>query len=552
MKRLKYSVLATALMATFIGPLAIQLLASAQSLSIGGNPAYPKPGNARSENIFIHNLKPGATEKDGIRIYNPTKTTRTVNVGAVDSIAAVDGSFSCKQNSEKKTGVGAWVSLSKKQVTLEPGRDEIVDFTITVPESAGPGEQGGCITFQDTKSYAKTSGEGIQLGFRGAVRLAITVPGEIRKELKILRIDTKRNEDGSYMVSPVAKNSGNVSLDVQARVQLRSFFGQKSPILDDAKYPIMPGSTMGWPYRFDRPFWGGFYRAYSSLSYNADPTAGIGERTGDTKKTSRQSGYFFMIPAPGAIAAYIAVVMIPLLSLVIFAHRRRRRFVLSKKWEEYEVREGDSLASIATERGVKWKQLAKVNKLQPPYGLEVGQIIIVPRNKKVKNDETSSATPASGKPASTASANLAQQSQMGAKGIDYEASYRSSPTQPVRAEDIPWPSQEAEYKAWQEERSRYINETPDSRPARTFANPYHGDEDPAEVAERWNGPSSESINQQGAVEDASTVPPMHCMWDDLVDEPKKAVKKPTKKKSTTKKASTTKKKVKKQAKSKDN
>lgn len=519
-----------------VGALLLSLIltgvAQGQSLSIGANPAYPKADNPRSANIFILELKPGETAKDGIRISNPTKITRTVNLGAVDTIAAVDGSFSCKQNTEKKTGVGSWIKLDKQQITLAAGQDEVVDFTVTAPLGSGPGEHGGCITFQDTKSYADTSNKsaaGIKLGFRGAVRMAVTVPGEIRKQLSIVRIDTKRNEDGSYMVSPVAKNTGNVSLDVQARAQIRSFFGQKSRVLDDAKYPIMPGASTGWPYRFERPYWGGFYKAYTSLSYNADPTAGIGEHVADQKRTSKISDYFFMIPAPGAIAIYSASILLPLIALFVWLHRRRKKSTIGKKWEKYVVRPGDSLTGLAAERGIKWKRLAKVNGIKPPYGLLIDQELLLPRQGTGRTKDGVSSQQTAERPVS-----MPAQQDLPAQPSMSTAPHlaQQQPHQPVDPRDIPWPSQEEEYRAWEADRRReYGGVPPLQHHAKGFQNPYHGDEDPAELARDWNGPSQEAIEQHGIVEDATQVPAMHWMWDDLVDEPKKPkrnVKKATK------------------------
>ncbi|MBP9853076.1 MAG: LysM protein [Patescibacteria group bacterium] len=496
----------------------------AQSLSIGANPANPKADNLRSQNIFILKLKPGETAKDGIQVSNPTKMQRTVNLGVVDAGSSVDGSFSCLQNSEKKKGVGNWIALDKKQVTLEPGTQEVVGFTVTTPSNAGPGEHGGCITFQDTKSYAKTSGSGIQLGFRGAIRVAVTVPGKIRKELTIVRIDTKRNEDGSYMVSPVAKNSGNVSLDVNARVQLKSIFGQKSRILDDAKYPIMPDSTTGWPYRFERPFWGGFYKAYTSLSYNADPNAGIGERMGDTKKTSKVSSNFFMIPAPQAIAVYVAAILLPVLLLVIWLRNKRKKATLGKKWETYLVEAGDSLTAIAAERGIKWKRLAKMNRIKPPYGLMIGQELLVPRVHSGRSRINNAAQPATSQ-LQPSSLGRAEQGRISRQYMQQNTQIDTA--LPVDPRDIPWPSQEEEYRAWQATRSVNHSSSADSRASNRFQNPYHGDEDPAELAESWNGPSQEMAEQHGAVESPADVPAMHWMWDDLADEPKKSTQKKT-------------------------
>ncbi len=173
----------------------------AQSGSVGITPAYPSEDNPRSAAIFIHTIKPGESAKDGVMVINNTKETRTVNLGVVDSSASVDGSFSCKQNTEKQTKVGTWIKLAKSNVTLAAGTNEIVEFTITVPGAAGPGEHGGCITAQDTNSYGAKKGSGVLLGFRNGARVAITVPGKIVKELRIVRIDTKRLPNGDYTVS---------------------------------------------------------------------------------------------------------------------------------------------------------------------------------------------------------------------------------------------------------------------------------------------------------------------------------------------------------------
>ncbi len=359
--------------------------ARAQSTSIGVTPAYPLPDNPRTSTIFIHTIKPGESATDGVLVINNTKETRTVNLGVVDSSASVDGSFSCKQNNEKQTKVGTWIILEKKSIELDPGTNEIVKFSIAVPKDAGPGEHGGCITAQDTKSYGATKGSGVLLGFRSAVRVAVTVPGTIVKKLSIIRIETKRLPDGNYSVSTVAKNEGNVSLDVQTRAQLTSIFDQQSSLKDEAKYPIMPGATMGWPYVFERPFWGGFYMARASISYNANPADGLGEHVGDVKKARAESGYFFMVPAPKALVVYGCVLLAPI-AYLIWRRRRQSGHVRARRnWQTYTVKPGDTLTGLASARSVRWKKLARVNRLRAPYLLTTGQEILVPATM-VKRD----------------------------------------------------------------------------------------------------------------------------------------------------------------------
>ena len=352
-----------------------------EGASIGISPAYPVADNERSTSIFIHTISPGESAKDGVRVFNYTKKVRTVEIRAVDSVAAVDGSFSCRQDSEKRQQVGAWTTLKTQQITLQPESSEVVDFTISLPKGISPGEHGGCVTAQDKDSFAGSGGSGIQLGFRSAIRIAVTVPGDIVKSLSIARIDISRTKEGNYTVSPIAKNKGNVSLDVTTRAQLVDILGRETPI-QTAKYPIMAGSSMGWGFTFDGPYWGGVYKARTSISYNANPNDGIGVNQGNLKKTRLDSDYFVAIPALPAALVELAVPAFIIYLIIALVLRRRNKKKIRTKWQQYTVRSGDSVVSLGTEYKTKWKQIAKINSLKPPYLLTEGQQILLPVTKQ--------------------------------------------------------------------------------------------------------------------------------------------------------------------------
>ncbi|PID31172.1 hypothetical protein CSA80_04015 [Candidatus Saccharibacteria bacterium] len=360
----------------------------AASGSIGIIPANPQSGNERSKGIFIHTLDGGDSVEDGVKIFNYTDEDRTVVLGAVDSIAASDGSFSCKQNTEERAAVGSWVKLSEDKVVVPAQSNKTVNFTVTVPKDAGPGEHGGCITAQDTRNFAPKSGRGVLLGFRNAIRLAITVPGELVKKLSYERVDIVRLENGNYTVSPVVKNEGNVSLDVTARVQLKSIFGGKSA-LKEANFPVIRDATTSWAFEFERPFWGGLYKAYTSVSYDADPNYGLGRVSADQKKKRQDTGYFIMMPDPLALLIELGVLVVLLLMFVISRHRKRQQRKVYKKWQKYTVADTDTVMSIAAEYGIGWKQLARANRIKAPYILKEGAELRVPSapaphgNKKV-------------------------------------------------------------------------------------------------------------------------------------------------------------------------
>ena len=375
------SLLATALVVLSVSLVPVVLAGSAD---VGIEPAYPVEGNTRSSSIFIMMLKPETTGTNGIRLINSGKDAHTVKIYPVDAASSVSGSFSCRQQAEARKQVGSWVTLSKDTLTLEPGAQEVVDFTVVVPKGTSPGEHNGCIAVQDLASLPAKTGEGILLGFRSAIRLAVTVPGKIVKKLSFLRVDVTRTKDGNYQVSPVAKNTGNVSLDVKSYAQLESIFGQKTPVKSDSTCPIIPGSTTTCGYTFERPYWGGLYMAHISLSYNADPKDGLGQAVNNQTRFRKDSAYFFALPDPLAGLAELAVVAILLWFIITPFRRRIRRKRIVRKWEKYIVVEGDTIMAIAAARGAKWRRIVRFNHLRAPYALQAGQVIIAPKVREAK------------------------------------------------------------------------------------------------------------------------------------------------------------------------
>ena len=65
-----------------------------------------------------------------------------------------------------------------------------------------------------------------------------------------------------------------------------------------------------------------------------------------------------------------------------FIYGRCYLWSLKVKSENYIVQSGETLEQIAKKYRISWKNLAKMNKIKPPYTIKGGQKIIVP----IKND----------------------------------------------------------------------------------------------------------------------------------------------------------------------
>lgn len=354
---------------------------AAENGGIGGKPANPRADNPRTESIFVYELTPGESTKDGVQIFNNTEEKKTIAVYATDAIVSSGGAFACAQAADEVKDVGNWIKLSKSNVTLAPGKSEIVPFTLTLPGDTEPGEHNGCIAIQEADAESANVGNGIALSFRSAIRVAITVPGEIKKELTIR--DVSLIGKSEKLIGRIAlKNNGNVSLDATVDTQLVGLFGSIKQTISGT-YSALPKTVTELNFEYEQPYWGGFYKLNAKASYNANTSETLGEGAA-TASEEKSSNYIFVWPKTSALLVELAIVAAVILSSVLLW----RKFVLHpklvKKYHDYTVKEGDNIQSIAKDNKVKWKHLAQINSIKAPFTLTVGSVIRVPNKPEEK------------------------------------------------------------------------------------------------------------------------------------------------------------------------
>jgi hypothetical protein len=343
---------------------------------LGGKPAHPNPDNSRSQSIFVHSLDPGEETRDGVEVINNSDETKQVLVYVVDSQVSSGGAFACAQLADKPISVGTWVAMDKSQLTIEPHTKQVVDFTLKVPKNATPGEHNGCIVIQDTKQHTTSDSNGIMLSLRSAIRLAVTVPGDIKKGLAFTGLGVQPKDEKKLLLSAALKNNGNVSLDAKLDVKLSYLVGFTAT-KDGGSFPVLSGSEGRFNFEADRPFWGGWYRLTATAEYNDKPDVSIGE--GRPNAAVNESTWIFVSPQPVAAAIEGALAVFAVVGTVFFVRRHLTAKRAAEAGRKHVVEPHDNLHTIAEEAGVPWKLLARVNKLKPPYQLKPGQTLIVPR-----------------------------------------------------------------------------------------------------------------------------------------------------------------------------
>lgn len=368
--------------AAICAAVAIAFMAQSPALAIenggiGGKPANPNKDNPRSSSIFVYELEPGSVKADEVQVINNTASQKTLLVYAVDSQVASGGAFTCAQKIDQSVSVGGWIKLDKSEVTLEPNSFQNIPFTITVPETASAGESNGCIVVQDAERKTSSENSGIALSFRTAIRVAVTVPGDITKDLSFTGLSAKRADKSILQLSTGLKNNGNVSLDADLDLRFKTVFGATVKELGGT-FPVLARSEAAFNFEADEPFWGGWYKVSAQATYNSDPDKSIGEG-GATKTIAGHTLTVFIAPKPQALLIELAVTAVVAGGAAWIIRSRLRIKKLRAKSKSYIVKEGVTLHKIANTYGVPWKTIAKINGLKPPYHLEPGSRIKIPK-----------------------------------------------------------------------------------------------------------------------------------------------------------------------------
>lgn len=357
---------------------------AASSGGFGGRPAHPDPANPRTQSIFVYTIDRSQAKQDQILVSNNSDKEQTILLHAVDGVVTNTGAYTCRQHAEAAEGIGAWLQLSKDEVTLKPGANELVDFTVTMPANADVGEHNGCITMQSKSDEGVAQG-GVRVRTRQAVRVVATVPGDLHRNIEITDFTAKQTTAGQHFDISL-KNTGNVSADVDTRVVLKDLFGGQI-YENGGSYPVLSDQKLDL--NFDNKkelFWGGWYKAQVTIAY--DKRAGVLGIEDKANLLTKQSQVVTIFVAP-SLKAILLLLLIAGVILGIIAWRvikKRRRQQEHNRWHSYTVQHGDTIETVAAKHAVSWKKLAAINQLKAPYTLSVNSKIKVPTIKINKTE----------------------------------------------------------------------------------------------------------------------------------------------------------------------
>ncbi|MBU0648194.1 DUF916 domain-containing protein [Patescibacteria group bacterium] len=230
--------------------------------------------NELTKHWFIYNLANGATHQDTVVIENMGDSDLSVKIYAVDALTTTEGAFALENEEEEKNDVGAWVNVEGSELDLGPREKGTVNFSITIPEDASPGEHMGGIVVENKKIK---EGELLNLKTRVGVRMIETVPGEIVKKVNIGDI----NVEGffasiwslfyDYHFDYKLINEGNVQISPKSEVSLDSnWFGNVASATKEVNGSIFPQKDVAQQLDIDETLYFGPYTLTITASAQED------------------------------------------------------------------------------------------------------------------------------------------------------------------------------------------------------------------------------------------------------------------------------------------
>jgi hypothetical protein len=212
-------------------------------------------------------------------VSNYSDQTSRVRIYAADGGISPQGQFALDSESDPRNAVGAWLVPSVSELTLAPRSSVAVDFALTVPPDADPGDYAGGIVLEGEPRAGPTQAAGseraVQLTIveRLGVRVYLKVEGQARAHLVAGPFRSDRVTGGAIEFSVELRNDGNVQLTPTGVVTLEGVGLSGQTIRLSQPELLLPGTSTIARGRWGKPALYALGDAKAVVSYGNGQTA---------------------------------------------------------------------------------------------------------------------------------------------------------------------------------------------------------------------------------------------------------------------------------------
>ena len=196
-------------------------------------------------------LIPGETKQMSIKISNPNASTNvleySVFIGSFNHGTSEDPDQIDTEMVTAYNQIMDWITLEKTTGEVAPNETDVIDFTITVPESAPAGGQYATIIFRDDTSKSTNGANNVNIESTAQMASIIyaEVAGKTINTAEILENNVPSfSFTNKFETTSLVKNTGNVHTDAEYILQVWPIWSNEEICTNEESADtnlIMPG-----------------------------------------------------------------------------------------------------------------------------------------------------------------------------------------------------------------------------------------------------------------------------------------------------------------------
>ena len=232
-----------------------------------------------AQGYFVYELAGGDEANGSVRLLNPRTAPVTVELAEVDAETAQQGGSAFADAAATPVAAAMWLRLDESQVTLAPGEERSVAFTVQPPADAAPGQYLAGITAyvpaapeEIATTGGNQAGASVTMQTRYVIGVQVDVPGAWTPSMTITGASALEQPSGTKLGIAMT-NDGDEFLKPQGSVTLSN--AEATPILTQ---PIqlgtfLTGTDVTYPVAWPGVPLGGEYGVEVELNYATDKVA---------------------------------------------------------------------------------------------------------------------------------------------------------------------------------------------------------------------------------------------------------------------------------------
>jgi P pilus assembly chaperone PapD len=187
--------------------------------------------------------QPGGTTTQAVTIANTGAEAVRVRAELSDWFLSRDGSPQFVEAADKTYSATAWTRIAPPEQTIEPGRDAIVRFSVTIPASATPAGYRTGILFEFGPAAADTATHRREVQVRSRIATLIYVNvGDPAPGVELVDLRSRHTPNQPTQIIAILKNSGRRTVRTRGTVSLTDANGTVVAQIPVPDVPVLPES----------------------------------------------------------------------------------------------------------------------------------------------------------------------------------------------------------------------------------------------------------------------------------------------------------------------